>query len=232
MQRESCRKVDLRPIDSKINIWLPFSRLSFEYEVRSIIIAKIQRYCTGKNAPKLYGRYGDLIQQYEVFLSRMLNVILTLDQQWLPSQSDFPPISWPWYPLWPSPNYEWFPRSICNRCGMPEGNAYPSGHLIPSSNLGLANAPIVETKLFELAMSLLDFLPRIPLGTFSILLWVIGTYTFNKFTSFCMEVFLLWQFTNSNMLYNRTDWITEQFEHVLEKSSAYKWQIAKGQQRS
>ena len=35
--------------------------------------------------------------------------------------------------------------------------------------LGLANAPIVETKFLELAMSLLDFSPRIPLGTFSIL---------------------------------------------------------------
>ena len=39
---------------------------------------------------KFYGRYGDLIQQYEVSLSRMLNDILTLDQlQWLPSRSDF-----------------------------------------------------------------------------------------------------------------------------------------------
>ena len=46
---------------------------------------------------KFYGRYGDLIQQYEVSLSRMLNDILILDQQWLPNQSDFPPISWPWY---------------------------------------------------------------------------------------------------------------------------------------
>ena len=36
--------------------------------------------------------------------------------------------------------------------------------------LGLANALIVETKFLELAMSLLDFSPRIPLGTFSILL--------------------------------------------------------------
>ena len=36
--------------------------------------------------------------------------------------------------------------------------------------LGLANAPIVETKFLELAMFLLDFSPRIPLGTFSILL--------------------------------------------------------------
>ena len=44
---------------------------------------------------KFYCRCGDLIQQYEVSLSRMLNDILTLDQQWLPKQSDFPPISWP-----------------------------------------------------------------------------------------------------------------------------------------
>ena len=53
---------------------------------------------------------------------------------------------------------------------MPAGSAYPSGHLVPSPILGLANAPIVETKFLELAMSLLDFSPRIPLGTFSILL--------------------------------------------------------------
>ena len=67
-------------------------------------------------------------------------------------------------------DYEWFPWSICNGCGMPAGNAYPSGHLVPSPILGLANAPIVETKFLELAVSLLDFSPRIPLGTFSILL--------------------------------------------------------------
>ena len=58
-------------------------------------------------------------------------------------------------------DYEWFPWSICNGCGMPAGNAYPSGHLVPSPILGLANAPIVETKFLELAMSLLDFSPRI-----------------------------------------------------------------------
>ena len=36
-------------------------------------------------------------------ISRMLNDILILDQQWLPNQSDFPPITWPWYRAWPSP---------------------------------------------------------------------------------------------------------------------------------
>ena len=92
---------------------------------------------------KFYGRYGDLIQQYEVSLSRMLNDILTLDQQWLPNRSDFSPISWPWYLSCPSSNYEWYPWSICNGCSMPAGNAYPSGHLVPSPFLRLACAPIV-----------------------------------------------------------------------------------------
>ena len=42
---------------------------------------------------EFYGRYGDLIQQYEVSLSRMLNDILTLDKlQWLPYRPDFLPI--------------------------------------------------------------------------------------------------------------------------------------------
>ena len=53
---------------------------------------------------------------------------------------------------------------------MPAGNVYPSGHLVPSPILRLANAPIVETKFLELDMSLIDFSPRIPLGTFSLLL--------------------------------------------------------------
>ena len=41
---------------------------------------------------------------------------------------------------------------------------------VPSPIVGLANAPIGETEFLELAMSLLDFSPRMPLGTFSILL--------------------------------------------------------------
>ena len=43
-----------------------------------------------------------------------------------------------------------FPWSICNGCGMPARNAYPSGHLFPSPIVGLACAPIVETKFFSL----------------------------------------------------------------------------------
>ena len=33
------------------------------------------------------------------------------------------------------------------------------------------------------------------------------------------------------MMYKQTNWITEHLEHVLEKGSAYRWQIARGQQR-
>ena len=50
------------------------------------------------------GRYGDLIQQYEVSFSWMLNDILTLDQlQWQANLSDFSPISWSWNWAWTSP---------------------------------------------------------------------------------------------------------------------------------
>ena len=81
---------------------------------------------------------------------------------------------------------------------MPAGNAYPSGHLVPSPILGLANAPIVETKFLEIAMSLLDFSPRIPLGTFSILPYAdfpkemsIST---NVFTSVLICIFLIFNY--------------------------------------
>ena len=30
------------------------------------------------------------------------------------------------------PNFEWFPLHICDGCGMPTGDAYSSGHLVPS----------------------------------------------------------------------------------------------------
>ena len=74
---------------------------------------------------KFYSRYGDLIQQYEVTLSRMLNDILTLDQQWLPNRSDFPPISWPLYRAWPSPNYEWFPLKHLQRVWLDSRERLP-----------------------------------------------------------------------------------------------------------
>ena len=63
---------------------------------------------------------------------------------------------------------ERFQWNICDGCGMTAGSAYPSGHLVLSPFLGLACAPIVETRFLELSMSLLDFSPWIPVGTFSI----------------------------------------------------------------
>ena len=56
--------------------------------------------------------------------------------------------------------------------------------------LGLANAPIVETKFLEIAMSLLDFSPRIPLGTFSILLANLRSSAWLK-TDFCWQKWIL-----------------------------------------
>ena len=70
---------------------------------------------------KFYGQYGDLIQQYEVSLSRKLNDILILDQQWLPNQSDFPPISWPWYGAWPSPIMNGFQGAFATGVACQQG---------------------------------------------------------------------------------------------------------------
>ena len=70
---------------------------------------------------KFYGRYGDLIQQYEVSLSRMLNDILTLDQQWLLNRSDFPPMLWLLYRTWPSPNCEWFHGAFATGVACQQG---------------------------------------------------------------------------------------------------------------
>ena len=122
-----------------IGLFCSYSYECFILRVRRISSKLLkQGYLVGRfksSFRKSYCRYGDLIQQYEVSLSRMLNDILTLVQQWPHNRSDFPPISQPWYRAWPSPNYEWFPWSICNGCGVPAGNAYPSGHLVPSTLL-------------------------------------------------------------------------------------------------
>ena len=112
---------------------------------------------------KFYGRYGDFIQQYEVSLSRILNDILTLDQQWLPNQSAFPPMSWPWYRAWLSPELWVVSMEHLQRAWHASRERLPCR--TPGSVplfLGVACAPIVETRFLELAMCLLDFSPRIP----------------------------------------------------------------------
>ena len=62
-----------------------------------------------------YGRYGDRIKQYEVFLLEMFNDILKLDQlHWFPNQTS--QILWPWYKPSHLPNCECFSWSACNGC--------------------------------------------------------------------------------------------------------------------
>ena len=173
---------------------------------------------------KFYGRYGDLIQQYEVSLSRMFNDILILDQHWLPNWSDFLPISWPWYLDTERDLHRIIFVSMehCKGCDMPTGNAnIPDTwfrpflgacicsdcrvqfslicttflSLIPTLTIELQEVPIEHLQrmwharrdhlplrtpgsipvfwdllVLELAVSLLDFSPWLPLGTFSILL--------------------------------------------------------------
>ena len=51
----------------------------------------------------------------------MLNDILILDQQWLPNQSDFPPISWPWYRAWPSPIMSGFRGAFATGAACQQG---------------------------------------------------------------------------------------------------------------
>ena len=71
---------------------------------------------------KFYGRYGDLIQKYEISSHECWMTFWPLTSYSdFPNRSYFPPISWPWYRTWTSPNYEWFPRSISNGCGKPAG---------------------------------------------------------------------------------------------------------------
>ena len=102
---------------------------------------------------KFFGRYGDLIKQYEVTLSRMLHDILDDDHlQWHPPlirhYTNFWPYYWsgPYYQFGSLPNYERFPKNICNGCGMQTEDAYSSGHLV-LSHFGTCKCSNVETNL-------------------------------------------------------------------------------------
>ena len=61
-----------------------------------------------------------------------------------------------------------FHAAFATSVACQQGMLNPSGHLVSSPFFRLACAPVVETRFRELAMSLLDFSPCIPLGTFSI----------------------------------------------------------------
>ena len=58
-----------------------------------------------------------LLSNMGVTVSRMLNDILTLDHNDFPTDQIFHQFHVFLYRAWPSPNYEWFPWSICNGCG-------------------------------------------------------------------------------------------------------------------
>ena len=66
------------------------------------------------------------------------------------------------------PNYEWFPYNFCDGCGMPTGDAYSSGHLVPSL-WDLYLFFLLRPILFSELVIFPDCALRISLGTFSIL---------------------------------------------------------------
>ena len=67
-------------------------------------------------------------------------------------------------------NYERCPKNICEGCGMPTGDAYSSGHLVPS-HFGLAYVQLDETNPFpELVVNFPDYSFRTSLRSFSTLL--------------------------------------------------------------
>ena len=107
-------------------------------------------------------RYGDLIQQYEVSLSRML--IKWHSDPWPTETSQPIRLSANFMTL--IPNLTFIELRVVSmehlqRMWHASRERLPSWHLVPFSFFGLACAPIVETRFLELAMSLLDFPPWI-----------------------------------------------------------------------
>ena len=81
---------------------------------------------------KFYGRYGG---SYSAIWSIPLTNVKWHSDPWPTVTSRPIRLSTNFMTLIPSltfTDYKWFPWSICNGCGMPAGNAYPSGHLVPS----------------------------------------------------------------------------------------------------
>ena len=109
-------------------------------------------------------------QKYDVSLSRIFNDMLTLHQlQWLTNWFYFSPISWPWYMYRArhSPNYEWYiSMDHLERVWHASRERLPLR--TPGPLWGLTYNPIVETSLPDLAVSVFDFSPWIPLSFFSI----------------------------------------------------------------
>ena len=118
---------------------------------------------------KFYGRYGDFIQQYEFSLSRISNDIQTPNQQWPLNRSDFPPF------------HDLYTELDLHRIMSGFRGAFVAGVACQQGTFTLPDTwfrpPFgtclcfnVKIRFPELTMSLLDFSPWVPLGTFSILL--------------------------------------------------------------
>ena len=108
---------------------------------------------------KLYGRYGDLIKNYEVSLSQILHDILGHDHiQWHPQLiRHYTNLrtyyrTWLYNRFWPF--YQILEVSIehCNGCGKLTEDAYSSGRL-GLSHLGLAFVLMLTPFFPELVMS-------------------------------------------------------------------------------
>ena len=120
---------------------------------------------------KFYGRYGDLIQQYEVSLSRMLNDILILDQHWLPNQSYFQPISRPSYRAWPSPIMSGFHGAFATDVACQQGTLTLPDTWFRPPYWGTCLCSNCWDQIPRTChVFTLDFSPRIPLGISSSLL--------------------------------------------------------------
>ena len=117
---------------------------------------------------KFYCRYGDLIQQYEESLSRMLNDILILDQQWLNNQSDFPPIAWPSYRAWPSPIMSGFHDALATGVACQQGTLTLPDTWFRPPLWDLLVLQLLRPDSSNLPCLYSTFSPRIPLGIFSI----------------------------------------------------------------
>ena len=98
-------------------------------------------------------------------------------------------ISWPLYRAWSSPIMSGFHGAFATGVACQQGTLTLPDTWFRPPIVGLACAPIVETRFLELAMSLLDFSPRIPLGTFSILLSTVQSLLAvnTEYLSSCME---------------------------------------------
>ena len=121
--------------------------------------------CLKSSLRKFFGRYGDLIKQYEVSLSQMLNDILWPDHiQWQsPSDQTL-------YRTRPFPNFWEVSIEHLRRVWHADRGCLLLWTPGPVP-LGLAYVLLVDTNPFyELVFIYMDYALRISLGTFSILL--------------------------------------------------------------